>query len=247
MKNELVLVVLLGMMITTQARGIQIYGHRGARGLVPENALPSYRAALAIGVDYVDMDVQMTRDGIVVVYHDYALNVDYTRDAAGKPVAPNLLIKDLTFPELQSYDIGTLNKTSTYGALFPLQQSVPRTRIPSLEEVIDYTRAVAGDAVGFQIELKNDPSDPMLTVDYAKLTRAVLNIMERKNILGRTEVQAFDWRCLVLLEKLNPAVQTAFLTSRESRSDMLSDDVKKAGLWTGGQLLKDYEGSIKAP
>ncbi len=63
---------------------IQIYAHRAGRGLMPEQTLPAYAAALRLGVDYVDMDIGMTKDGVLVITHDLTLNPDLTRDQNGQ-------------------------------------------------------------------------------------------------------------------------------------------------------------------
>jgi len=112
---------------------IQIYGHRGARGLAPENSIPAYKTGLAIGIDFVDMDVHMTKDKVVVVTHDFTLNPNLTRDKDGKWIDENGLpaIKDLSFKELQQYDIGRLKPGTDYGKNFALQSPVDGTHISS--------------------------------------------------------------------------------------------------------------------
>lgn len=66
------------------ATTLKLYGHRGARGLSPENTIPAYKTGLAVGIDVVDMDVNMTKDGVVVVTHNFGLNPDITRTPDGK-------------------------------------------------------------------------------------------------------------------------------------------------------------------
>jgi len=223
---------------------IKIFGHRGARGLAPENSLPGYETALAIGVDYVDMDVVMTRDNVVVVYHDPRLNPNFTRDSSGRYVTEKLLIREMTFNELQAYDIGRLNQDTSYAAMFPDQQPVDGTRIPSLRQVIQKVNRLSANRVGFQIELKTHPEQHDLSVPFETLTHAVAEIIKEENIINRTIVQAFDWRCLLRLRDIDPGIQTAFLTDRSRHRRMLSADIDEAGKWTAGWLLKDFNGSI---
>jgi glycerophosphoryl diester phosphodiesterase len=117
---------------------IEIYAHRGGAGLRPETTLAAYRHALDLGVDVLDMDVGVTKDNIVVAYHDRALNRDYTRYLDGSSLPKGRLwIKDFTFEELQQFDVGILDKTSRYGKRFPDQMAIPGERIPSVEQVID--------------------------------------------------------------------------------------------------------------
>jgi glycerophosphoryl diester phosphodiesterase len=86
----------------------QIYAHRAGRGLMPEQTLPAYVAVLRLGVDYVDMDVGMTQDGVLVITHDLTLNPDLTRDQNGQWITKRVPISSLTVPELQQYDVGRL-------------------------------------------------------------------------------------------------------------------------------------------
>src|SRR5512135_2602502 len=83
----------------------QIYAHRAGRGLMPEQTLPAYVFALRLGVDYVDMDIGMTKDGVLVITHDLTLNPDLTRDQNGRWITDQIPIRSLTLRELQKYDV----------------------------------------------------------------------------------------------------------------------------------------------
>ena len=150
---------------STQCFALASYGHRGTRGLSPENTLPAYYTALAVGVDYVDMDVNMTKDNVVVVTHNFALNPDITRNAKGRWIKKKTLIfvKDLTLKQLQTYDVGRIKPGTQYSKLFTSQWPVNNTHIPTLKQVIDYVKQRAGSQVGFQIEIKTDPAHPNST------------------------------------------------------------------------------------
>lgn len=84
-----------------------LQGHRGARGLAPENTLVAFARALSLGVTTLELDTVVTRDGVVVVSHDAALNPDLTRGPDGRWLeAPGPLILTLTRAELLRYDVG---------------------------------------------------------------------------------------------------------------------------------------------
>jgi len=224
---------------------ITIYGHRGARGLAPENTLPAYKVALMQGVDYVDLDVAMTKDGVVVVQHDLTLNPDLTRDSTGNWIKNDeLVVKNLTLKQLQTYDVGKIKPKTDYAALFPAQIPVNHTRIPTLRQVIHYVKSIAGDSVGFQIEIKTDPTQPNLSVTPQKIVLALEKIIKEEGIVNRTKIQAFDWRCLLLLQKINPKIKTAYITDINLEKTMLNTDPSIAGQWSAGKLLKDYHSSI---
>ena len=91
------------------AAPFDVQGHRGARGLAPENTLTALRTALDLGVTTLELDVGLTRDGHVVIAHDPRLNADITRDAAGQWLAAaGPALHTLTLAELQRYDDGRI-------------------------------------------------------------------------------------------------------------------------------------------
>lgn len=227
------------------AHSCDLYGHRGARGLSPENTLPAYQTALKIGVNYVDMDVAMTKDHVVVVQHDLTLNPNITRDAKEHWIeSNNIIVKNLTLKELQSYDVGQIKPNTIYAKLFSQQQPVAHTYIPTLKEVIEFVKNTGGDRIGFQIEIKTDPTKPDDTYSPQEFAAAVAKVIEEEGIANRTQVQAFDWRCLLALQKINPHIATAYLTSADQEKLMKNKNPKLAGLWTAGYLLKNYHNSI---
>lgn len=224
---------------------IAIYGHRGARGLSPENSLPAYNTCLNIGVDYVDMDVHLTKDKVIVVTHDFTLNPDLTRDTQGEWIdAKNPpLIKDLTFAQLQKYDIGQLKPITEYSNYFPYQHAVNKTKISSLEDVINYVKKHSPQ-VKFQIEIKTDPEHPDYSFSPQEIAQETVKVLQKTQISDKTELQSFDWRVLKEIQKLDPSIATAYLTDKEISDNMKNFDPKVAGLWSDGKLLKDYKNSI---
>lgn len=224
----------------TPADVIQVYGHRGARGLSPEQTMPAYETALRIGVDYVDMDIGITKDGVIVITHDLGLNPNLTRDASGNWVEEATLIKNMTLDEIQTYDVGRLKPGTDYAGYFPHQYGMDNVKIPTLKEAIQFVKQVAGNKVGFQIEIKTNPTLPNDTVTPAEFAKALYELMVSEDIINRTEVQAFDWRCLIELNKLNPDVKTAYLTDHTT---VKLDDTED-GTWTAGLLPKDFNYSL---
>jgi len=200
-------------------KNILIYGHRGARGLAPENTIPGFKAGIAAGVDYVDMDVNITKDNVVVVTHDAALNPNITRDANGNwiNVENPPYIKDLTFAELQQYDVGRLKPGTNYAKYFPEQQPVDNTHIPSLEQVIKYVKQASENKVKFQIEMKSN------------IAAAVVKIINQENIADRTELQSFDWQALQEVQQINPRIATAYLTTQENHIDAAPNKIAALG------------------
>jgi glycerophosphoryl diester phosphodiesterase len=226
-------------------RRVRLYGHRGARGLAPENTLAGCEVALALGVDYIDMDVVMTRDGVVVASHDLFLNPDFTREPDGRRIGRDqYLVRDLTLAELRRFDVGVLDRATPYARAFPDQRDAPGARMPTLEEAIRHVRAIAGDDVGFQVEIKNEPAHPGWSPTPEAMAQAVARVLAAEGVIARTEVQAFDWRCLYEIARIEPRLATQYLTLDGSAAQMSAEDPALAGMWTGGRLLADYGGSV---
>ena len=121
------------------APAFDLQGHRGARGLAPENTLAAFARGLAIGVTTLEMDAAITKDDVVVVSHDPALNPNITRGPDGAFLTQRgPLIKDLTYAETQRYDVGRIQPGTAYYRNFSDQVPIDGTRIPKLSEVFDW-------------------------------------------------------------------------------------------------------------
>ncbi len=190
-------------------RPVEIHGHRGARGLFPENTLDGFTRALAIGVDALELDVGMTADNVVVVTHDPHLNPDITRGPDGRWLpGPGPLIHDLTASALAAFDVGRIDPDGPYAARFPGQTPCDRARIPSLSQVLE-----AFPGARFSIELKTFPGRPAWTAPPDAIAAAVLAAAGRANAGNRILMQSFDWRGPRLVRALRPDIRLAWLTS----------------------------------
>src|SRR5262249_7827545 len=122
------------------AAAFDLQGHRGARGLAPENTLEAFATALSIGVTTLEFDLAITRDGILVVSHDSRLKPDHTRGPDGEFLdAEGPAIRSLTLAEVKRYDVGRLKPGTAYAAAFPEQRGMDGARIPTLMEVFELT------------------------------------------------------------------------------------------------------------
>src|SRR6476646_10868282 len=140
------------------AMAFDIEAHRGGRALFPENTLVAFANALSMGVETLELDIGITKDGAIVVSHERGLNPDLARDANGAYVAaPGIAFIRLPFDEIRKYDVGQIKPGSAYAAQFPDQRAVPGTPIPTLKEVIDLVRKSGDRHVRLNIETKIDP------------------------------------------------------------------------------------------
>jgi glycerophosphoryl diester phosphodiesterase len=230
----------LGTAFSFSVFAFDLQGHRGARGLAPENTLPAFERALEIGVTTLELDVGVTADGVVVVAHDSYLNPAITRDAAGQWLAGSKgpLLKSLTLAQLQAHDVGRINPESAYAQTFSLQQPRDGTRIPTLASLFDRVKALGAPDVRFNIETKINPGLPDDTLSPEAMTRALLKVVQDAGMAQRVAIQSFDWRTLQLVQQLAPAIPTVYLTVQTANNDNVRD-----GAWTAGFRIADH-GSV---
>ena len=226
------------------AIAIDIQGHRGTRGLLPENTLPAFARALSIGVTTLELDCAITQDGIVVVSHDSTLNPDITRDAGGQWLKrADQAISQLTFDELQRYDVGRIDPLSAYRARYPRQQPMDGTRMPRLEDVFALARKAGNDVVRFSIETKISPLHPQRTLTPAAFAKALISIIKNNNLEHRAVVQSFDWRTLAVVQQEAPEIKTVYLSAQQSFMDNILAHAASSP-WNAGRHVSQFGGSI---
>ncbi|MDW7672959.1 MAG: glycerophosphodiester phosphodiesterase [Bacillota bacterium] len=160
----------------------KIFGHRGAAGTHPENTLLSFTEAIEVGADGIELDLQQSQEGVLVVIHDET--VDRTTDGTG-------WVKDMSIKELKQ-----LNASSWFS------HSLPREEIPTLEEVFDLTNSA--DVI-LNIELKNG------LVQYRGIEEQLFSLIKKYRIEERVIISSFNHYSIVTFNKLAPHVDTAVL------------------------------------
>lgn len=222
------------------ASAFDLQAHRGGRGLLPENTLPAFENALSLGVDTLELDIGVTADGVVVITHDPHLNPLITRDARGQWLPPGKgpLVRSLTFVQLQAYQLGRIQPGSPYATTFSTQQPRDGLRIPTLASLFERVQALGANQVRFNIETKLTPTQPDETASPETMTRALLQVVRDAGMASRVTIQSFDWRTLQLVQQLEPAIPTVYLTIQTPNTDNVRD-----GAWTAGFKLADH-GSV---
>jgi glycerophosphoryl diester phosphodiesterase len=221
-----------GTYAVAMMRRIVLHGHRGARGLFPENTLVGFAGALAIGVDAIELDVGVTADGVVVVTHDPRLNPDITRIGRGAWLnAPGPAIRELRAAELAGCDVGRIRPGSGYATAHPDQVPYDGAGIPTLADVLRLDSRTS-----FNIELKTFPFHPELAVDGAAMADAVVAVADAHGASARIIVQSFDWRGPRRLRRARPDIRLAWLTS--------SAFLASARIWWDGPHPADFCGSV---
>ena len=231
--------------MTDLTYGFDSQGHRGARGLAPENTLTAFARALSIGVTTVELDVGVTRDGVIVVSHNPRLEPDVTRDENGnwlQQTGP--AIHSLTLAELKTFDVGRLKPGTIYHSQYPGQAAVDGARIPALVEVLDLIRRSGNEQVRLNIETKLRPMEPDLTLSPEDFIAALLGVLGDQGFGGRFTIQSFDWRTLRATQRQDAGVPTSYLTVRQGWFDTMEMDQPGPSPWTGGYDIDDFDGSI---
>lgn len=214
---------------------VEVQGHRGARGLRPENTIPAFDYALESGADVLEMDLGVTKDGKLVIYHDQTINTTICAglkpppapkttkalkkpgkkpvQAEPSPVATPAVIEvalnSLTLSELKKLDCGGQKNPR-----FEDQQSVAGTRIPTLDEFFDWIKNhknPAAKTVRLNIEMKSEESKPALSPKPAQFARLLIDTLGRHKMLPRAVIQSFDHRTLIEARKLAPQATLAAL------------------------------------
>jgi len=236
-------VLIGGKLMAGQAQALDIEAHRGGRALLPENTLAAFANALSMGVTTLELDLGVTRDGVIVISHERSLNPDLARDEDGHYVAPpgTPLIR-LTLEELKKFDVGQIRPGSRYAAQFPEQKPVPGARIPTLQELIGLVRRSGDSRVRLNIETKIDPHYPDESPDPQRFVTLLLDLLRAEAFEDRVMVQSFDWRTLQLVQKLAPQIPTVYLTLQSGTQSTISLD--KASAWTAGFNPADHGKSL---
>ncbi len=245
MTHPLLLVALIAAVAAFTPFGshaFDLQGHRGARGLMPENTLPAFQKALDLGVDTLECDMAITQDGVVVIHHDLQLNPDTTRGPDGQWLAkPGPPISELTFAELQRYDVGRLKPGTEYAKGFPQQQPVDGARIPKLSELFDLVKRSGNTRVGFDCETKLSPLERAATWAPEAFARRVIEEVRSAGMQRRMTIQSFDWSTLQVVQREAPEIRTMYLTSPRT---LAPGPGGSASPWLAGFAPEAHGGSV---
>lgn len=195
-----------------QIYSFDLQGHRGARGLSPENTLQAFKKALDLKVNTIELDVVISKDNKVVVSHEPYLNNEITLDSKGKRITKeeglgfNFYKKK--YREIKKYNVGSLGNLK-----FPEQEKSVAYK-PLLSEVIKYTENIDSD-VFYNIEIKSTPNDerkgyqPAVS-EFSDLV--VAQLKKSKLSVKKVIIQSFDPRVIEYIHATYPAYKLAFLT-----------------------------------
>ncbi len=228
-------------------RSFDLQGHRGARGLAPENTMTAFRKAASLGVDTLETDLAVTRDGVVVLSHDSSLNPSIVRGADGEWLAAEgPPIHSLPLSELRRFDIGRLDPDSRYAKQWPEQHPADGERFPTLREFLEAFSGSGrnGSPIRFNLETKLTPTSGGTTPDPATFARGVGATVREAKMSDRVTIQSFDWRTLIEIKRLAPELQTSCLTIRTANNDNVMPGPDGASPWLAGLKPDEHGASV---
>jgi glycerophosphoryl diester phosphodiesterase len=195
---------------------LDVQAHRGGAGLRPENTIVAFEEALRLGVTTLELDLGVTADGAVVVAHDPYIHPELCLWSDGALIEGEQgpLLRDLRLEAVKDFDCGSLNPDPGLHPE-PPRENVPGAPIPTLDEVFDLVRQRSDRDVRFNIEIKTFP-DSDDTIEIEEFVRTVIDVVRKYDMTGRTTIQAFDWRALVIADRIDPRIRLSALIARDT-------------------------------
>lgn len=227
-----------------EAQDFDLQAHRGGLGLTVESSLAGFAKALELGVTTLELDVQITADGVAMVTHDRQISAN-NKCADTAPVTPDdpdfpyvgKHVHTLTFDQVRTLDCGSQTLPE-----HPGQQAVPGARMPTLAEVFDLVREHGADGVMLNVETKVEAGAPEETAPREQFVQVVAQEVRDAGLLDQVTIQSFDWGALMRMAEVEPALPLVALTNR----DFLEVGQPGASPWLGGIDIDDFEGSLVA-
>ena len=189
-------------------------GHRGCRGLMPENTIPAFKKAIDLHVTTLEMDAVITKDKQVIISHEPFFNHEITTKADGSFVNEkderSVNIYRMTYNQTQTFDVGL-----KLHPRFPDQQKLSLHK-PKLADVIDsaetYTTRLSLKPIQYNIETKSQPAtDGIYHPKPDEFVELIMAVIKEKKVEPRVIIQSFDIRTLQYLHQHYPTIKTAYL------------------------------------
>ncbi|NNF22100.1 MAG: glycerophosphodiester phosphodiesterase [Saprospiraceae bacterium] len=198
---------------------IDIQGHRGCRGLYPENSIPAFTHALELGVNTLEFDVVISKDKEVIISHEPFMSHEICLDLNGEDISENQALKhniyQLDYEEIRQYDCG-----SKYFNKFPEQKKIKVFK-PSLDDLINAIRQDSSlphfKSVNYNIEIKRRPEwDSIHHPDYKEFASLVIQKIKQLEIEEVTTVQCFDVETLQFVHRQFPEINLVYLIANSN-------------------------------
>jgi glycerophosphoryl diester phosphodiesterase len=214
--------------------------HRGGLAYRPESTLSSFGNGMRMGVSTLELDLQITKDGVAVVTHDRKTDARKCRDTSpatpGDPAFPYIgkYIKDLTLAQVKTLDCGSLTLPD-----FPQQEPVPGAQIPTLREVFNLVKRYRSP-VHLNVETKVEAAAPQETAPREEFIQQAVKEIRAAGFLDRVTIESFDWGSLMRMHQVEPRLPLVALITPEFAQ------VGQPGKspWLGGLDVDDFGGDV---
>ena len=219
-------------MILAKPNHIKIYGHRGARGDLPENTLDSFKYLFENNINAYETDILISKDLIPVITHDFRLDPSFTKDEEGDWITDeNIKIFDLTYNEISKFDVGSLNKLTRYGRRFLNQRSLENQKIPKLDELLELSSKNLSQDTIINLEIKSTPDEKNLTPNPKEMVQIVLNDIKKSKLQDKIIISSFDWRILREVKNQSPEISRAYLTFQQEKGLKIKKTIYSKSPW----------------
>jgi glycerophosphoryl diester phosphodiesterase len=215
-----------------------VQAHRGGKATRPENTLAAFRNSLAnADISTLELDTGVTRDGVLVVSHDRAINGGHCRDTApvrpGDPLFPYVgrNIKDLTLAQVKTVDCGNA--------------SAPGEHIPTLDELFAVVKSSGRNDIRLNIETKISPTVAD-TEPYWVFTLRLVTAVEKAGLARRVTIQSFDWRTIQLSRAVDPRIETVALVWQYGPKECaaLADECSLQAVYGDPKVKSPWTGTL---
>lgn len=204
---------------------IRVIGHRGARGILPENTMTGFEFALTTGINLLEFDVVLTRDNVPVITHNHRLHAPTFRGPDGLfLVGEEPKVSSLTLDEIGRFDIGRLDGRTDYGRRFPDQAQMDGVHVPRLRDLLRLVSQPRFSNAHLMLELKSDPDFAADTERRGDLVNIVVEEVQGAGLTGRTILHSFDWTLLSECQRRAPDMPASYLTRLPENADDAGED-----------------------
>lgn len=217
---------------------IRVVGHRGARGILPENSMIGFEFALNTGAVLLEFDVVLTRDDVPVITHNHRIHAPTFRGPDGQFLdGDEPKVSSLTLAEIARFDIGRIDGQSEYGRRFPDQAQFDGVHVPRLRDLLSLVSEPRFSNANLMLELKSDPDHAADPNCREKLVKTVVEEVRTAGLAERTLMHSFDWNLLAECQRQAPDMPASYLT-------MLPRNADEAGEESSKSICPDFEGRI---
>jgi glycerophosphoryl diester phosphodiesterase len=219
-------------LILSKPNYIKIYGHRGARGDLPENTLESFKYLFKNNINAYETDILISKDLIPVITHDFRLDPSFTKDNEGNWITDeNIIIFDLSYDELLKFDVGSLNKLSRYGRRFVNQKTLENQKIPKLSELLELSSKNKSENLLINLEIKSTPDEENLTPTPEEMVKLVMQEVNKSNLQNKIIISSFDWRTLTEIKNLYTEISRAYLSFQQQAGIKIKNTIYNRSPW----------------